>query len=81
MKHAGTAGDPAVESGVDAAAPPGAQGAGVLARARIFAEPLIGGEALDSGENTMEHARGVAGILRAIGGSELMQAASYLVYT
>jgi len=80
MKQAGTVGDPAMEPVTDAAAPPDAQGAGVLARARAFAEPLIGGEALDSGENTMEHARGVAGILRAIGGSELMQAATYLVY-
>ncbi len=52
----------------------------VLARARAFAEPLIGGERLDSGESTLAHAQGVETILRAIGGSELMQAASYLVY-
>ncbi len=51
------------------------------ARARAFAEPLISGETLDSGENALAHADGMAAILRAIGGSEAMQAASYLVYT
>jgi GTP pyrophosphokinase len=52
-----------------------------LARARAFAEPLIAGELLDSGENTLAHADAVAGILKTIGGSEAMQAAAYLVYT
>ena len=51
-----------------------------LSRARAFAEPLIAGETLDTGENTLEHADAVAGILKAMGGSEAMQAASYLVY-
>jgi GTP pyrophosphokinase len=51
-----------------------------LARARAFAEPLLAGEAMDTGENTLAHADGVAAILRAIGGSEAMQAAAYLVY-
>jgi len=55
--------------------------ANALARARAFAEPLIADEALDSGENTLAHADAVAGILRTVGGSEAMQAASYLVYT
>ncbi len=50
-------------------------------RARAFAEPLIGGETLDSGENALAHADAVAAILQTIGGSEAMQAASYLVYT
>ncbi len=54
--------------------------AGALVRARAFAEPLIAGETLDSGENMMAHADAVAAILRSIGGSEAMQAASYLVY-
>jgi len=54
--------------------------AGALARARAFAEPLISGETLDTGENMMAHADAVAAILRLIGGSEAMQAASYLVY-
>jgi len=51
-----------------------------LERARAFAEPLMAGETLDSGENTLAHADAVAGILKTIGGAEAMQAASYLVY-
>ena len=51
-----------------------------LLRARAFAEPLLAGETLDTGENTLAHADAVASILRQIGGSEAMQAASYLVY-
>ncbi|NJS36863.1 MAG: HD domain-containing protein, partial [Brachymonas sp.] len=57
------------------------EGAGrALARARGFAEPLIAHETLDTGENILAHADAVADILRSIGGSEAMQAASYLVY-
>ena len=52
-----------------------------LARARAFAEPLLGTEALDTGELVMAHADAVAGILRMIGGSEAMQAAIYLVHS
>ncbi|MDD3934913.1 bifunctional (p)ppGpp synthetase/guanosine-3',5'-bis(diphosphate) 3'-pyrophosphohydrolase [Rhodoferax sp.] len=52
-----------------------------LARARAFAEPLLATELLDTGENILAHADAVAAILRSIGGSEAMQAASYLVYT
>ena len=51
-----------------------------LQRTRAFAEPLIAYENLDTGENTLAHADAVAAILRSIGGSEAMQAASYLVY-
>ena len=51
-----------------------------LSRARAFAEPLISSETLDTGENTLVHADAVAAILKNIGGSEAMQAASYLVY-
>jgi GTP pyrophosphokinase len=51
-----------------------------LTRARAFAEPLIASETLDTGENVLAHADAVATILRSIGGSEAMQAASYLVY-
>jgi GTP pyrophosphokinase len=51
-----------------------------LARARSFAEPFIAGETMDTGENTLEHADAVAQILKSMGGSEAMQAASYLVY-
>jgi GTP pyrophosphokinase len=52
-----------------------------LARARAFAEPLLGAEELDTGENILAHADAVAAILLDIGGSEAMQAAAYLVYT
>ncbi|MDO9358352.1 MAG: bifunctional (p)ppGpp synthetase/guanosine-3',5'-bis(diphosphate) 3'-pyrophosphohydrolase [Polaromonas sp.] len=51
-----------------------------LARARAFAEPLVASELLDTGENILAHADGVAAILKAIGGSEAMQAATYLVH-
>src|SRR6187549_2434224 len=54
--------------------------ADALARARAFAEPFIAGETLDTGENTLAHADAVASILKSMGGSEAMQAASYLVY-
>ncbi|MGV0985480.1 MAG: RelA/SpoT family protein [Limnohabitans sp.] len=54
--------------------------ADTLARARTFAEPLISGESLDTGENILTHADAVATILAEIGGSAQMQAASYLVY-
>ena len=53
----------------------------MLARARAFAEPLIAQETLDTGENTLAHADAVAPIVAAMGGSEAMQAASYLVYS
>ena len=56
------------------------QQADALARARGFAEPLIAHETLDTGENTLAHADAVAAILRQMGGSEAMQAASYLVH-
>jgi len=54
--------------------------ADALARARAFAEPLIASEELDTGENMLVHADAMVGILRAMGGSEAMQAAGYLVY-
>ncbi|SFE22910.1 RelA/SpoT family protein [Paracidovorax konjaci] len=54
--------------------------AGALVRARAFAEPLLSSETLETGENTFAHAEAVAAILKAIGGSEAMQAASYLVH-
>jgi GTP pyrophosphokinase len=51
-----------------------------LMRARAFAEPLLAGELLDTGEAIMTHADGMAQTLQHIGGSQEMQAASYLVY-
>ena len=55
-------------------------GSAALARARAFAEPLLAGETLDSGENTLAHADAVAAILAIMGGSTDMQACAYLVY-
>lgn len=54
--------------------------ANALVRARSFAEPLLAGETMTTGENTLAHADAVAAILYGIGGSETMQAAVYLVY-
>ena len=52
----------------------------LLARAHGFARALIETEELDTGENVWAHAQAQAAILAAIGGSEEMQAAVYLVY-
>ena len=54
---------------------------GMLERARGFAQALIDNEQLDTGENVWDHAQAVSAILAEIGGSQEMQAASYLVYT
>jgi GTP pyrophosphokinase len=51
-----------------------------MVRARAFAEPLLGGELLDTGENALAHADGVAAILQAIGAAQELQASAYLVY-
>ncbi len=51
-----------------------------LQRARAFAEPLLAGQRLDTGEEAQGHADGVAAILQAIGGSPALRAAAYLVY-
>jgi GTP pyrophosphokinase len=51
-----------------------------LARARAFAEPLLIGQVLDTGEPALAHAHGVAGILQDIGAAPSMCGAAYLVY-
>lgn len=51
-----------------------------LVRARSFAQPLLQGHALQSGENALAHADGVAAILQGIGAAPSMRAAVYLVY-
>ncbi|MEN9779098.1 MAG: hypothetical protein RL014_246 [Pseudomonadota bacterium] len=56
------------------------QGSDALQRSRAFAEPLIAGESLETGENTLAHADAVAQILAQMGASPAMQASSYLVY-
>ncbi|MDR7297465.1 GTP pyrophosphokinase [Pelomonas aquatica] len=51
-----------------------------VVRARAFAEPLLAAEQLDTGENALAHADGVAAILHAVGAAQELQAAAYLVY-
>lgn len=51
-----------------------------LARARAFAEPLLSGRSLESGEGVLAHADAVAAILFGIGAAPSMRAAAYLVY-
>ena len=63
-----------------AAATDGATATDALQRARAFAEPLLAGQRLDTGEDALGHADGVAAILQAIGASPAMRAAAYLVY-
>ena len=67
------------ETSPDARPDPGGQA--LLARARAFAEPLLTGEQLDTGENTLAHADAVVAILHGLGGSADLKAATYLVYT
>ncbi len=56
-------------------------GSDALRRARSFAEPLLAGQKLDTGEDAMAHADGVASILQSIGAAPSMRAAAYLVYS
>jgi GTP pyrophosphokinase len=51
-----------------------------LEQARAFAQPLLAPQVLDSGENVLAHADGMADILREMGGDEGLQACAYLVY-
>ncbi len=81
MVQHGASGESTVPVLVAATAGAVPEQANALARARAFAEPLIGSELLGTGENALEHADAVAAILRGIGGSEPMQAAAYLVHT
>jgi GTP pyrophosphokinase len=80
MKTAAAALPDAAAPIVALAAQPGDDGALALVRARAFAEPLLAEHPLDSGENALAHADGVAAILAAIGAAPAMQAAAYLVY-
>ncbi len=57
-----------------------AQASDELARARGFAEPLLAGQLLDTGEDALVHADGVAAILRDVGAAPALRAAAYLVY-
>src|SRR5437899_6694299 len=51
-----------------------------VARARAFAEPLLGGQPMDTGEDALKHADGVAEVLQGIGAAPSLRAAAYLVY-
>jgi GTP pyrophosphokinase len=72
----GAAGPDAPTAGADAAAAELA----TLQRARVFAEELLAGRVLDTGEPALAHAGGVADILQAIGAGPGMRTAAYLVY-
>ena len=69
----------AINPATGAVAPP-PSAAQALQRARAFAEPLLAGQALDTGEDALAHADGVAAILEAIGAGPAMRVAAYLVY-
>jgi len=58
----------------------GEEGLAALARARAFAEPLLAGQLLDTGEDAFAHAQGVAAVLADVGAAPEVQAAAYLVY-
>ena len=58
----------------------GAAGADPVQRARAFAEPLLAGQLLDTGEDALGHADGVAALLAHIGAAPALCAAAYLVY-
>ncbi len=45
-----------------------------LEQARAFAQPLLAPQVLDSGENVLAHADGMADILREMGGDGGLQA-------
>ena len=51
-----------------------------LLRARAFAEPLLAGRLLDTGEEALAHADGVAAVLASIGAAPVLAATAYLVY-
>jgi GTP pyrophosphokinase len=51
-----------------------------IVRARAFAEPLLAGREMDTGEEALAHADGVAAILERIGAAPSMCAAAYLIY-
>jgi GTP pyrophosphokinase len=60
--------------------PGAAAEAAQLERARAFAEPLLTGQVLDTGEGALDHANAVAAVLFGIGAAPSMRAAVYLVY-
>ena len=71
---------PAVADGPDASAAPEVADGDPVQRARAFAEPLLAGQVLDTGEDALGHADGTAAVLRHIGAGPALCAAAYLVY-
>jgi GTP pyrophosphokinase len=65
---------------VQLASAPAEPGVDPVQRARGFAEPMLAGQRLDTGEEALAHADGVAAVLRGIGGAPALCAAAYLVY-
>ena len=57
-----------------------AGGVDPVQRARAFAEPLLNGQTLDTGEDALGHADGSAAVLRTMGAAPALCAAAYLVY-
>ncbi len=55
-------------------------GADEVARARAFAEPLLVGRTLPTGEGELAHGDGVVAILGAIGAAPALRSAAYLVH-
>jgi len=76
MAQAAGASPPGVPAGADS----DASGAQALLRARAFAQPLLVGRTLETGEQAWPHAEGVAQILADLGATPAMQAAAFLVY-
>ena len=68
------------EGGAVGGAASGPAQADPVRRARAFAEPLLAGQVLDTGEDALTHADGTAAVLRHIGGASSLCAAAYLVY-
>ncbi|NRF70531.1 bifunctional (p)ppGpp synthetase/guanosine-3',5'-bis(diphosphate) 3'-pyrophosphohydrolase [Aquincola sp. S2] len=69
------------DAALDSPGPGGDEhGTAALVRARVFSEPLLTGQRLDTGEDALAHADGVAAILQGIGAAPSMRAAAYLVY-
>ncbi|GAB4211364.1 MAG: bifunctional (p)ppGpp synthetase/guanosine-3',5'-bis(diphosphate) 3'-pyrophosphohydrolase [Rhodoferax sp.] len=52
----------------------------VIARARAFAEPLLGPRLLDTGENVLMHADAMCAILQRMQAAPALQASAYLIY-
>ncbi len=71
---------PAIVQLASAAAAPGGEVDDDVARARRFSQELLTGRALDTGEDALAHADGVAAILQGMGAAPALRTAVYLVY-